>query len=120
MAHSRLCHDGKIKVDYQPPENARTFWLFDRILYLKPKREGQPVLCRSRDLDVEEVVGRCMEVKAEIAKGKNSSLGMRTQKAIDEYLRLLNSLFDNVVCSAALFRCSCFLFNNAAATTSWR
>lgn len=92
----RLCHDGKLKVDHTAPQEPRTFWLFDRILYLKPKKKGQSILCRDKDLDVDKVLQTCEEVNTEIAKGEESTLSVLEQESTDEYYRLLTTLFDNV------------------------
>ena len=92
----RLCHDGKLNVGYVEPEKPKSYWLFDRIQYLKPKKEGQTVLCRAKKLDVAEVMQTCEDVARMVQYG-NSTLSSAEEGAVFQYQKMLLSLFTGVV-----------------------
>eukprot|EP00961_Rhodomonas_salina_P027570 372647-Rhodomonas_salina.2 len=93
----RLCHDGRLKIGYTPEAEPKAYWLFDRIQYLKPKKEGETVFCRSHDFDVEKVLEACEAVARQEANGEESTLSDDDQSKLSLYRRFLDTEYPGIV-----------------------
>eukprot|EP00961_Rhodomonas_salina_P222699 3011558-Rhodomonas_salina.4 len=63
----RLCHDGSLRKSYAPPQPRRTFRVFDRITYVKPRSALKSVICPSDQTSTAQVLGDCRRLASELA-----------------------------------------------------